>query len=218
MKPCLDPPTCQMLYKKLSKILASKPKEEKVQQFFEQHPHLLPGLADYHNGPYAKIVITKFPLGIDFITDFAFISQNSQMIQLTLVELESPSKKLFRKDGRPSRDYIDARQQLTDWLHRVQQDKKKSVELFAPMLRRLPLRDYHISARAYLICGRRIDFKEPKAHERWSAESSLASLGLITMTYDRILESLKRAYWPLHERILVCSYSDRSFLVEHVTP
>lgn len=218
-QPCLTPPDWQMLRRSLANILSSGSREEEVQQFFEKHPHLLPGVDDYHNGPYANIVISKMPLGNDFVTDFAFVCVNSQQLQLTLVELEAPHKNLFRKDGAFSRHYVDARQQLSDWLFWAQHNIPSAVDLFAPLLRGRPFQHFDMSARAYLICGRRNDFNQPKAQQRWSAEKSLASKGLVTMTYDRVLEFLKRGpFWSFKDRILVCSYRDRSFHVQRVTP
>lgn len=104
----------EKLAKKLSHVVDNARSEQEVHEFFELHPQALPDVGYYHNGPRGNLVVTKMPLGHDFVTDFAFVSENSQMVQFTCVEIEAPTKQLFNRGAAFSRDYLDARQQLSD--------------------------------------------------------------------------------------------------------
>jgi hypothetical protein len=77
------------------------------------------------------IVITKFPLGSDYKTDFAFITRHSMTLQFTFVELEAPSKRIFNKNGALSQPFRQAQQQLSDWLRWSEQRKDVLVAMFA---------------------------------------------------------------------------------------
>src|SRR5688500_2828830 len=81
------------------RLLRTNPSERRGQAFLERYPQLLPGLNDLHNGPLHDIIVTKFPLGAEFKTDFAFISRHSMALQFTFIELESPAKRIFNNDG-----------------------------------------------------------------------------------------------------------------------
>ena len=193
--------------------------EEDIQHFFERYPHFLPGLDHYHNGPVYDLVVAKLPLGIDFITDFAFISQNSQTARLTCVELESPHKKIFRNDGSFSRHYLDAKQQIADWNMWAQEHLRDAINLFGPMSRHVTPRIYDlgISLECVLIIGRQANIRTRKEHERWSSEAALRQASMQIMTYDRVLAKMRSGWhWPLDKRMLVCSYTDRQFYVKRV--
>jgi hypothetical protein len=76
----------------LQALIDADPTEEEVQQFFEQYPRCLPEAGHYHNGLRADVVISKLPLHNDFITDFAYMSQNSQRVLIICIEIERPGK------------------------------------------------------------------------------------------------------------------------------
>jgi hypothetical protein len=212
-------PTDEELADKFEKALNSAKKEEDVQDFLERYPHILPGLDTYHHGPIANVIVTKMPLGNDFITDFAFVSENSQSAQMTCIEIESPHKPIFLRNGSFSREYLNARQQLFDWNFWAQQNLRDAMRLFGPLRRCMPDRRnfLDLTLRCILITGRRSHIHTRKQQERWAAENALRTASMTIMTFDRVLERVKAGwYWPLTHRLLVCSYGDREFQVKRV--
>lgn len=201
-----------------SGMIDKRSTEPPIQTFLEQHPYLLPGLGTFHHGPYAGIVVSKFPLGNDFVTDFAFVSSNSQMLRLICVEIESARKNLFRKDGAFNRDYIDARQQIVDWLHWANQNPTQAIDCWRPLLNRKHLLYCTVQYQGFLVMGRRSDIDTRKKQERWSAEAESMSPQLGCMTYDRLIE---RAEWLVprmdNDKIATCTYKDRRFQAKHIT-
>ncbi|MGO9000481.1 MAG: Shedu anti-phage system protein SduA domain-containing protein [Limisphaerales bacterium] len=111
-----------------------KVKEAEIQDFFEEYPYLLPGIGILHHGPFEGVVATKFQLGNSYETDFAFIASTSQTLHISCVEIESPRKPLFRKDGAFSRDYLDAKQQITDWLFWAHHNVRQALDCWGYLL------------------------------------------------------------------------------------
>jgi hypothetical protein len=205
------------LGEKLAKILESAQSEQEVHDFFEAHPQALPNVGYYHNGPRGDLVVTKMPLGHDFVTDFAFVTENSQMVQFTCLEIESPAKRLFNRGASFSRAYLDARQQLADWNLWAQQNIRQAMRMFGRLGYWLPEEYYRISLECVLIMGRRAEINTIKRRQRWAAEYALRPASLTIMTYDRLLERLELGYAGWEEKMLVCSYRDRVLHVKRIS-
>jgi len=217
-----DPPSSPIplldtLAGKLKDCLAAASCEQDVQDFLEQFPHLLPGINTYHNGPLASVVAAKWPLGNDYVTDFAFISENSRCVEMTFVESESPTKRIFRNDGSFSRTYLDARQQLSDWNGWAQNNLRSAAALFGPMGRLISFPYHQVTLKCVLVFGRRSEFTTRKRQGRWAAENLAFGHSMQAMTYDRIVDRVEAEFiWPLSKRIAVCSYRDRAFHVKRI--
>lgn len=85
-------------------LLERDPGEEDLQKFLFKHPVLL--------SPTASNVLSKHRFGSEYIADFIIQEANNEYI---LVEIESPSKKLFNKSGDPSASLTHAQRQVEDW-------------------------------------------------------------------------------------------------------
>lgn len=191
--------------------------EPPIHSFLENHPYFLPGFGDLHHGPYEGIIATKLPLGKSFVTDFAYITSNSQTLFFTCVEIESARKRLFRKDGKFHRDYLDARQQIVDWLHWANQHSREAIDCWGAMFNGKPANWYDIKFRGFLVFGRRSEFDTPVKQERWSAEAASLNHGLQTLTYDRLLRHTSFHSLAVdNAKLAVCSFRDRRFFVKKV--
>lgn len=199
------------------KLIDKRSPEPAIHAFLEDHPYLLPGVGDRHHGPYEGIIATKLALGRSFITDFAFVSCDSQTLYFTCVEIESARKRLFRKDGRFHRDYLDARQQIADWLHWANHNVREAIDCWGALFNGKPASWYHISFRGFLVFGRREELHNRVTHERWSSEAAALPPTLRTMTYDRLLDHAGFGVRDIdNARLAVCSFRDRRFFVKRV--
>jgi len=198
-------------------LIDRKTSEDAIHKFLEQYPYLLPGFGDLHHGPYEGIIATKLPLGQSFVTDFAYIASNSQTLFFTCVEIESARKRLFRSDGKFHRDYLDARQQITDWLLWARQNAKQAIDCWGSLFNGRPASWYEISFRGFLVFGRRSEIDTRTKQERWSAESASLCSGLATMTYDRLLQRRGYIFYDVDNgKLAVCAYRDRRFIAKSV--
>ena len=104
-------------------LLSGDPEEDKVQHFLELHPSMIPGgSGDVGPGGHHRsemgAVFRRPKLigeGRTFEPDFMWITRSSALITPILVEIEKPSKRWFRRDGRPASDFTAAHDQLNDW-------------------------------------------------------------------------------------------------------
>jgi len=196
----------------LETLLESNPSEQVVHEFFEDNPRHLPNAGFYHNGLRGSVVITKLPLQNDFITDFAYMSENSQTILVVCVEIEKPDKKIFRRDSNFSADYNQARQQVVDWNFWAQNNRKEALKYFGKLARGTDMGWMDISLQSILVYGRRSEIRNRKRQERWSAEAALLPRTVVVMTYDRLIETIRSSFLfkPDNHKFIVCSYRDRA--------
>ncbi len=208
---------CDQIADEFERVLQKARSEQEVHDFFEFHPQFLPDTGTYHNGPRGDLVVTKMPLGLDFVTDFAFVSENSQMVQFTCIEIESPTKLLFNRGASFSRAYLDARQQLADWNLWAQQNLRQAMRMFGRLGRWLTDDYYEISLRCILVIGRRSEINTPKRKQRWAAEAALRQASLSIMTYDRLIERMRGFDHEWSDKMLVCNYRDRALHVKRIS-
>lgn len=104
-------------------LLSDEPEEEAVQNFLELHPSMIPGGSGDvgpggHHGSDIGGVFRRPRLigeGRTFEPDFMWVTRSTSLITPILIEIEKPSKRWFRKDGRPTSQFSEAHDQLSDW-------------------------------------------------------------------------------------------------------
>jgi hypothetical protein len=96
----------------LKRRLRTAKSEEQMQRFLERHPMVL---IQHLGGGHGRWVIPKKRLGAEFVPDFVIGDRDSGGYDWTLVELESPTAKMFTKSGLPSRSLNQALRQIMDW-------------------------------------------------------------------------------------------------------
>lgn len=105
----------------LRSLLRSEPTEAEVQRFLESHPSIVPGACAPDGwtdaSPWHDVLISQPTLpGLKARQpDFMWLTTNSDTWFPVLIEIERPSKKIFRRDGVPSSDFTQARNQLAQW-------------------------------------------------------------------------------------------------------
>ena len=202
------------LASKYSVFLKKAKSEAEMHYFLETNPALLPGLYDLHNGPLGNVVISKLPLANDYVTDFAFISINSAVSQITLIEIESPTMRIFRNtDDLFSSKFNQALQQVRDWALWVEQNTTFMKDLFRNIYFRQVFRNQKIVTRTILVAGKRGEIQNsPQREKRWAGLNQ--SSGPIVMSYDRLGETFFLNPSLLHD--LVCKPANEiSKIIRH---
>ncbi|WP_141658518.1 Shedu anti-phage system protein SduA domain-containing protein [Streptomyces mutabilis] len=116
-------------------LLSQEPEEDEVQRFLELHPAMIPGGSGDigpggHHGSDAGAVFRRPKLigdGRTFEPDFMWVTRSSGLITPILIEIEKPSKRWFRKDGRPTSEFIEAHDQLNDWRSWFSRDGNQAI-------------------------------------------------------------------------------------------
>ena len=158
-------------------LLRDSKKEEDVQHFLKENPILL----------YPEFIKKwdKLRLGDDMITDFVFLVKSHNGSEHIFVEIESPSKRIFRSDGLFSASYTQSKDQLLKWQIWIDRNRRyledKIGEIQAPAF--------------HLIIGRS-DGIDPT--DRWKLKKDSSGSGVLCSTYDDILEKFKQTVRTLH--------------------
>jgi hypothetical protein len=87
-------------------------REEDVQQFLQANPKFI---IQHLGGGHGRWVIPKARLGTNHVTDFLIAEKHSFGFTWQAVELESPLRRMFNKNGDPSQYLNHALRQITDW-------------------------------------------------------------------------------------------------------
>lgn len=122
--------------------------EEVFHQFMVRYPALIPVWR-----PLDGIVYSKFKLGTEHVTDFAFVRDDTPGLRWTFVEIEKPNDRLLRKDRSPSAALTHAVGQLHQWAEwfRNNLDYVKNNWPHGTRARKLGMAEPHL----VLIMGRR---------------------------------------------------------------
>jgi hypothetical protein len=96
----------------LRNCLQTATTEAAVQSILEEHPVLL---ARALGGGHGRWVIPQRRLGAEHVPDFIIGEKSSLGYEWTLVELESPSQRMFKRNGDPTQALSHAIRQILDW-------------------------------------------------------------------------------------------------------
>jgi hypothetical protein len=155
--------------------------ESPVQAFLENNPQLL--------SPTHRRMWRKLPLG-KHITDFVFREPANEY---QLVELEAPTRSLFRKDGQPHEDLVHAMNQISDWLRYIEDN-------LATVQHELDLVDISTSPRRLIVIGRSADLTPDNRRKLTTLQNENPKLKILTyddllVTARTVIENLLGPLW-----------------------
>jgi len=175
---------------RFTEFLDGKPNEHQCQQYLERHSELLylPFMLNHHL--HLGAVISKLPLDTSLVTDFAYLTKSSAEWYLVLIELESPSKRLFRHArGRvvPTAYLSDSIAQIQSWQEFLRENSRGLLERIRPLL--LGMAHNPISFKYVLVIGRRNELKASEPARRRLANLNKADVHICT--YDSLASAFK---------------------------
>ncbi len=154
--------------------------EEPTHQFLKQHPELL--------CPTHERMWSKLPFG-NRVSDFVFREPHNDYV---LVEIEAPTRELFRKDGQQREELTHAINQIDDWIQFVADDKHKAED-------ELGLIGISPNPRSLIVIGRSASLTEENRRKITTIQAQHGKLRILT--YDDLLAScrahLERILGPL---------------------
>ncbi|BDU68410.1 hypothetical protein GETHOR_05110 [Geothrix oryzae] len=166
----------------LQQALDEAKREEDIQQFLQSNPlHLIQHLG----GGHGRWVIPKQKLGAEHVTDFVIGQCSSIGYEWQAVELESPIKPMFNKNGDPSQFLNHAIRQITDWRAWL-----KSNQAYASRPRTesgLSLTDIDSNIKGLILIGRRSNI-DPETNQR--RRQLAQNLNIEIHSYDFLLQAL----------------------------
>lgn len=152
-------------------LLSRDPDELEVQEFLELHPAMIPGGSGDigpggHHGSELSAVFRRPELkglGRNREPDFMWVTRATGLITPILIEIEKPSKRWFKTNGRPTAEFRDAYDQLNDWRAWFAHDENKAL-FRRTFLRGDSYQDRPLEPQYALIYGRRSEFEPGGGH------------------------------------------------------
>ena len=170
-------------YTALSSALDGAKREEDIQQFLQMNPQLL---IQHLGGGHGRWVLPKQKLGAEHVTDFVIAEKHSFGFEWQAVELESPLRPMFNKNGDPSQYLNHAIRQVTDWRAWL-----KSNQAYASRPKAdggLGLTDIDANVKGLILIGRRAAI-DPETNAR--RRQLVQDLNIDIHSFDYLLQSLK---------------------------
>lgn len=166
------------LFEEFEQSLAAP--EEPVHQFLKRHPELI--------SPTYDRAWSKVPFG-DRKSDFVLREPH---LDYELVEIEAAHHELFREDGGPRQELTHAVNQIADWIHYIQ-DNKRDVE------QTLGLVGISTNPRCLVVIGRSATLTEDNRRKLETLMGMVPKLRILT--YDDLLAAasanIGRLFGPL---------------------
>jgi hypothetical protein len=167
----------------LKNALDNAKKEEDVQQFLQVNPKFL---IQHLGGGHGRWVIPKARLGAEHVTDFLIAEKHSFGFEWQAVELESPLRPMFNKNGDPSQYLNHAIRQITDWRIWL-----KANQAYASKSRDesgLGLTDIDTNVKGIILIDRRKNVLSNTAARR---RQMTQNLNIEIHTYDYLVSALE---------------------------
>lgn len=201
------------------KILRENPEDEPTfQKFFELNPCFVPGARDEFSGvgpsghgPHLEALIRQPQITglINRIPDFMWLASDSVYFTPVIVEIEASTKKYFKKDGRPTSDFAQAKHQLEEWqaiLSRPENVLRFYQDFSIPQdLRELTFHPYFI-----LVYGRREEYSNNTLLKQKRA--AIAGKDQTIMSYDRINPQIAR------RNFVCCDVKNGRYIARNLGP
>ncbi len=177
----------------LQTVLDKATREADMQAFLQSNPQ---AIVQHLGGGHGRWVIPQKRLGAEHVPDFVIGERHSFGFEWQVVEIESPSAKMFTKSGNPSTTLSHAIRQITDWRAwlRRNQDYASRPQIMSG----LGLTDIDANSIGLILLGRRNEV-DPSTSER--RRQMCADLNIQIHSYDWLvsnmlgrIESLERAH------------------------
>lgn len=168
---------------RLKSALDNAKREEDIQQFLQTHPQFL---IQHLGGGHGRWVIPKQKLGAEHVTDFLVAEKHSFGHEWQAIELESPLKQMFNKNGDPSQHLNHAIRQIQDWRAWLTTNQNYASRLKTES--GLGLTNITSNVQGLILIGRRATLTQRSTELR---RQMVSCLNIRIHTYDYLVEALQ---------------------------
>ncbi|WP_240478028.1 MULTISPECIES: Shedu immune nuclease family protein [Pseudomonas] len=159
-----------------------------IQSFLENRSELIPTPHRLNHQLHLKAIISKFPLGNRFITDYVYITKSSDCWRIVFVELEIPDKAIFTKSSNQvnaTSKFNEALNQIRSWQAYLVEHRQEVISQLEPLMvppnmRRKPVEFFY-----ELVYGRSSDKNTEEKHRHIKLLSDQSNIKI--MTYDTLI-------------------------------
>lgn len=163
-------------------------KEQEIQNFLESNAELIPTPHRLNHHLHLKAIISKFPLGNRFITDYVYITKSSDCWRIVFVELEIPDKHIFTGSTdkiNTTSKFNEALNQVRSWQAYLVEHRQEVIKQLEPLMVPSQMRRNPVQFCYELVYGRSAE-KNTEDKNRYLQQLSEQS-NVKFMTYDTII-------------------------------
>lgn len=186
--------------------------ENEIQKFLEENTIFIPMPFLLNHYLHMNCVISKFKLGNEFVTDFAYLTKSSDYWKFVLVELEDAKKKIFTNDRENiyfHSDFNRAYDQITSWKAYVNKNREAILHQIDKL--RVPLNENSVRFKYVLIIGRNAEKDNSEKRRAMFAEKSKDDIRV--MTYDSLVSQCKSVPYN-EEKIILSTWKEQGFKIK----
>ena len=161
---------------------------------------------------HMNCVISKFKLGNEFVTDFAYLTKSSDFWEFVLIELEDPKKRIFTKDKENiyfHSHFNNAYDQILSWRAYINKNREMVLRKIDKL--RVPLNENPVRFRYVLVIGRNYEKEDSEKRRAMFAEKSNENIRV--MTYDSLISQCQSLPYN-SEKIILSSWKDQGFKIK----
>lgn len=203
--------------KEYKELLKTKGSEERAfQVFFEKNPSFLPGAFGVYgesgHPPYNNALITQPVLNglTSKIPDFLWIASDSGTIYPIFIEIETPNKRWFKKNGVPTAEFTQAQSQLSDWKMWLSNPAHQSLFYENYNIDQKIAEGKNVKSQFILIFGSRSELEGNT--ELNQKRTQLIRENETYMTFDRLSPNIKA------RDVITCKVKNRKYIAKFVSP
>lgn len=186
--------------------------ENQIQKFLEDNTIFIPMPFLLNHHLHMNCVISKFKLGNELVTDFAYLTKSSDYWEFVLIELEDAKKKIFTKEKDRiyfHSDFNHAYDQITSWKAYVSKNRERVLHQIDKL--RVPLNENSVRFKYVLVIGRNFEKNHSEKCREMFAEKSKDDVRV--MTYDSLVSQCKTLPYN-SEKIILSLWKEQGFQIK----
>ncbi len=203
----------EKMIKKFFDIVEGKSNtENQIQNFLEENTIFIPMPFLLNHHLHMNCVVSKFPLGNEFVTDFAYLTKSSDYWELVLIELEDPKKKIFTNNKENiyfHSDFNHAYDQIMSWKAYVSKNREGILHQIDKL--RVPLNENSVRFKYVLVIGR--NFEKDNSEKRRAMFAEKSDNDIRVMTYDSLVSQCESVSYD-GEKIILSVWKEQGFKIK----
>ena len=196
--------------------------ENDIQNFLENHTQLIPLPIMENHGLNMNVVISKFRLGNEAVTDFAYLTKSSNLWRFVMIELENQHKTIFKKsDERPefSAEFNIGLDQIRSWKVYINENKKHILRQIEKLRQPLKMSKNPIYFEYVLIIGRddgEAGYTELTEKRRKHLANFIEESGIKVMSYDSIARTYINFSGVDREKVVLSPWREQGYSIKNL--
>ena len=191
-------------------------KENCIQDYLEKNSQLIPlPILENHN-LHMNVIISKFRLGNEAITDFAYLTKSTITWKVVLIEIENPHKHFFKNNNKKiefTAVFNNAIDQIREW--KVYLNKNKEIVLGELEKLRVPLETNPVTFSYVLIYGRKKEL-ETSEKRRNMLSQKIKDEGIEILNFDSLISRYSSFIGTDNEKLILSQNKEKGFSIKHL--